>query len=82
MHQSKKEDKGENSKNELGVSMSTNSIFPQLTFSPAGSGFFDLSLLPEFDAVRKYFGVSAFYGVSRPDGFYFELKYLSPVGTD
>ncbi len=82
MRQSKKEDKGANSKNELGVSMSTDSIFPRLTFSPAGSGFFDLSLLPEFDVVRKYFGVSAFYGVSRPDGFYFELKYLKPVGSE
>ena len=36
------------------------------------------NLLPEFDAVRKYFGLSAFYGVSRPDGFFFEFKYLNP----
>jgi len=38
----------------------------------------DFSLLPEFDAVKKYFGYSAFYGVSRADGFLFEFKYLEP----
>jgi hypothetical protein len=37
----------------------------------------DFNLLPEFGAVRKYFGCSAFYGVSRADGFIFEFKYLS-----
>jgi hypothetical protein len=38
----------------------------------------DFGLLPEFDVVRKYFGCSAFYGVSRDDGFLFEFKYLNP----
>ncbi|MBN2316103.1 MAG: hypothetical protein JXM79_19405 [Sedimentisphaerales bacterium] len=80
MRESKKENKEERSRNELGVGMSTDSIFPHVTFSPGGSEFFDLSLLPEFDAVRKYFGVSAFYGISRPDGFFFEAKYLNPDG--
>jgi hypothetical protein len=28
--------------------------------------------------VKKYFGYSAFYGVSRPDGFLFESKYVNP----
>jgi hypothetical protein len=82
LRDSKKEEKDKNSRNELGVSMSSGSIFPQFIFKPAGSGFFDLSLLPEFDAVRKYFGVSAFYGISRPDGFFFEIKYLNPVDND
>jgi len=40
--------------------------------------FGDFGLLPEFDAVRKYFGCSAFYGVNRVDGFLFEFKYLNP----
>jgi len=40
------------------------------------------SLLPEFDTVRKYFGSSTFYGISRPDGFFFEFNYLNPTGTD
>jgi hypothetical protein len=37
----------------------------------------DFSLLPEFGAVRKHFGCSAFYGVSRADGFLFEFKYVN-----
>ena len=37
----------------------------------------DFGLLPEFDTVRKYFGLSAFYGVTQPDGFLFEFKYLN-----
>ena len=52
---------------------------PALVFSQMG---FDFNTLPEFDAVRKYFGSSAFYGASRPDGFLFEFKYLNPTGTD
>ena len=82
LRESRKDDKDGRSRNELGVGVSSRSILPQVTFSPAGSGFFDVSLLPEFDAVRKYFGVSAFYGLSRPDGFFFEVKYLNPVGND
>jgi hypothetical protein len=78
----KEENKTGDSKNELGVSMSSGSIIPQITFTPGGSEFFDMSLLPEFEAVRKYFGISAFYGMSRPDGFFFEFKYLNPVSTD
>ena len=40
------------------------------------------SLLPEFDTVRKYFGSATFYGISRPDGFFFEFNYLNPASTD
>lgn len=39
-------------------------------------------LLPEFDSVRKYFGLTSFYGISRPDGFFFEFKYLAPPRSD
>jgi len=39
---------------------------------------FDFGLLPEFEAVRKYFGLSASYGIARQDGFFFEFKYLNP----
>ena len=38
----------------------------------------DFSLLPDFDAVRKYFGLSASYGIARQDGFFFEFKYINP----
>jgi hypothetical protein len=40
--------------------------------------FCDFGQLPEFDLVKRYFGYSAFYGISRPDGFLFELKYVNP----
>lgn len=42
----------------------------------------DVSSLPEFESVRKYFGVSAFYGISRPDGFYFEFRDLNEAGLN
>jgi hypothetical protein len=78
MQESKEESKGRSAHNELGLGMSSGSLFPQVTFKPKDSEFCDFSLLPEFDVVRKYFGVSTFYGISRPDGFFFELKYLNP----
>ena len=71
-------DKTEDSTFSMGLGISTESLFPQLILSQIGLDMLDFSLLPEFDAVRKYFGVSAFYGVSRPDGFFFEFKYLNP----
>ncbi len=46
------------------------------------SDLVDFNLLPEFDVVRKYFGLSASYGISRQDGFFFEFKYLNPNSTD
>lgn len=52
-------------------------------FGPVPVGkLFNFSLLPKFDAVRKYFGLSVSYGISRTDGFFFEFKYLNPTGTD
>ena len=62
----------------LGVGVSSGSLLPQAIFSQAGDGLFDFSLLPEFDVVKKYFGISAFHGISRRDGFFFEFKYLNP----
>jgi hypothetical protein len=41
----------------------------------------NFDLLPQFDGVRKYFGVSALYGISTPEGFQFEFKYISPAGS-
>jgi hypothetical protein len=38
---------------------------------------FDFSLLPSFDTVRKYVGIASFYGISRPDGFFFEVQYIN-----
>ena len=58
-----------------GISMGGN---PGLIFSQMG--LFDMTLLPEFDTVRKYFGLSATYGLSRPDGFFFEAKNIDAAG--
>ena len=52
-------------------------MFPQ-----AGFELFSFELLPEFDAVRKYFGSSTLYGISRGDGFFFEFNYLNPPAAD
>jgi hypothetical protein len=57
---------------DLAMSTSLNLIFSEM-----GLDLFDFGLLPDFDAVRKHFGLSAGYGVSRADGFFFEFKYLS-----
>jgi hypothetical protein len=43
------------------------------------SKLFNFALLPEFDTVRKYFGLSALYGISTPEGFFFEFKYINPT---
>jgi len=48
--------------------------------APGGIGeLVNFDLLPQLDAVRKYFGLSAFYGISTPEGFFFEYKYISPA---
>ena len=79
MRQSAKPDKADDQdkRNQVSVGITSGSILPQVMFTQ-GAGLFDFSQLPEFDAVKKYFGVSAFYGISRPDGFFFEFKYLNP----
>jgi hypothetical protein len=79
MRQAKKPDKadGEDKQNQITVGITSQSLFPQIMFSQS-EGLLDFSLLPEFDAVKKYFGLSAFYGISRQDGFFFEFKYINP----
>ncbi len=54
---------------------------PQMMFSGPGFDLFNFGLLPEFDTVRKYFGLSASYGISRQDGFFFEFKDINTGGT-
>ncbi len=36
--------------------------------------FFNPALLPDFSVVKKYFGISTMYAISRPDGFFIEFK--------
>jgi hypothetical protein len=51
-----------------------------IKLAPGGiSELVNFDLLPPFDAVRKYFGQSTFYGISTPEGFLFEFKSISPV---
>jgi hypothetical protein len=61
-----------------GVSASSKSPLPHMLFSQVGVDLFNFALLPEFDTVRKYFGLSVFHGVTRSDGFFFEFNYLKP----
>ena len=53
-----------------------------LMFSKAGFDMFNFALLPKFEAVRKYFGLFASYGISRDDGFFFEFKSINPTSTN
>ncbi len=54
---------------------------PGMMLPDMGDDTLDFSLLPEFDEVRKYFGLSGLYGISIPEGFFFEIKYLKPEST-
>lgn len=83
LRQTAKPDKaaGDDKSNEITVGLTSQSLFPQIMFSRS-DGLIDFSLLPEYDVVKKYFGVSAFYGISRQDGFFFEFKYLNPAASE
>jgi len=78
VRQMKKKGEGGKPGGEIGMSVNSDTLVPQMILSQAGVDVFDFGLLPEFGAVRKYFGVSSSYGISRPDGFFFEFKYLNP----
>jgi len=79
MEQTKKT-KDEDSSLSVGVKMDSSSLFPHMMLSQAG--LFDTGLLPSFDVVRKYFGLTALYGLSTADGFFFEFNYLNPTATE
>jgi hypothetical protein len=38
----------------------------------------NFELLPEFDKIKKYFGISAAHVISRDDGFYMEFRDITP----
>ncbi len=79
MRQTKKPAKGQaGAPRSIGLEISSGAALPQVILSQAGGDLFDFSLLPEFEAVRKYFGLSASYGIARQDGFFFEFKHLNP----
>ncbi|MDT8301506.1 MAG: DUF3352 domain-containing protein [Sedimentisphaerales bacterium] len=66
----------------MGVGGRAGSVVPKMMFAQAGFDLFDFGLLPEFDDVKKYFGLSTLYGVSKSDGFAFEFKYLNSPDVD
>ncbi|MHC4566346.1 MAG: DUF3352 domain-containing protein [Planctomycetota bacterium] len=68
----------ENEEESLGLIDLAGVPSPQMLLSLVGADQLDFSLLPDFDAVRKYFGLSASYGIARQDGFFFEFKYINP----
>jgi len=76
LKQSAKE-QGGGGESETSVSLGIGSNL-NMFLSETGLDLFDFNLLPEFDAVSRYFGMSAYYGISRPDGFFFEFKELNP----
>ena len=67
---------------QVGDAGGMNSMSPigMMMDNPEMANIADFKLLPGYDAVKKYFGVSAAYGISRADGFYFESKYLDNPG--
>jgi hypothetical protein len=77
----KSKDKSSSRSVTVNVSVGSQSLLPQLMYSGPGSELFNFGLLPEYDTVRKYFGLSAFYRVSRQDGFFFEFKGIDSGGT-
>jgi len=70
---------GESSSDESDRSIKVGLGSAGLSLSQAGVKLIDPDLLPDFEAVRKYFGISATYGIVREDGFFFEFKYLSEL---
>jgi len=78
--QMKSQDKESNI--EMGIGGIADSVVPKMLFDRAGFDLFNFGLLPEFDAVKKYFGLSTLYGISKSDGFVFEYKYLNPPDID
>ncbi len=69
------ESKTSDDKRSIGIGVSPTG---GLSLTQSGIDLVNTGLLPEFDLVRKYFGLSVTYGISRPDGFFFEFKYIYP----
>lgn len=66
----------------MGVGGMAGSVVPKMMLAQVGFDLFDFGLLPEFDVVKKYFGLSTLYGISKSDGFFFEFKCLNPPDVD
>ena len=40
---------------------------------------FDLTLLPKYEQVKSYFGISTSWATVRPEGFVFEVREVMPA---
>ena len=82
MHNLSEQMKNKGSDVKMGIGGRAGSVVPKMMFAQGALDLFDFGLLPEFDVVKKYFGLSALYGISKSDGFVFEYKYLNPPDID
>lgn len=55
---------------------------PNFLLTQKGMDSFNFNLLPDFETVRKYFGSSACYGLSRENGFMFGFNCLDPKSSE
>jgi hypothetical protein len=67
------------SKSSVGIGLNSQG---NLMFMQKGLDFVDFSLLPDFEKVKKYFGLSVSHLTSRPDGFFMEIKSLDQSPKD
>jgi hypothetical protein len=63
-------------KDQLKTSSPSHQVGPGAMFFNSLHDIADFNLLPDYDKVKKYFGVSSSYMVSKPEGFYFEWFLL------
>ena len=76
MKQALKSENKSNNEVSMGITMA-----PTPGFMFSQSGLFDATLLPEFSAVSKYFGLSASYLNSREDGLFMEFRDLNTTAN-
>ena len=69
----KQEVENNDSKASVGIGLNAQG---NLSFMQKGLDIVDFSLLPDFEKVEKYFGLSVSHLTSRPDGFFMEIKSL------
>jgi hypothetical protein len=75
----KQEVENNDSKSSVGIGLNSQG---NLMFMQKGLDFVDFSLLPDFEKVKKYFGLSVSHLTSRPDGFFMEIKSLDQSPKD
>ncbi len=75
----KKESENNDSKSSVGIGLNSQG---NLLFMQKGLDFVDFTLLPDFEKVKKHFGLAVSHLTSRPDGFFMEIKSLDQSPKD